>query len=289
MPFQRLFRVCGSAFCSCVLAALMAFQPFTANAQIAPPGAAATTGVRTDPAGTPFIDYFLPTPIVGSLTKEAWGAPNVLPRDPQNGLEDQSIKRWCYWDGQIIKGPDGKYHMFASRWDQAKGHNGWSSSVAIHAVSDNVIGPYADKGLCWPDDMAGKGHNVTALVMPDGTYVIIVSETRPATVFTLRSHSMARGQKLGEIKVDQAKWRASNYSVMVRPDGDFEIVPRSGQILLSRDGDSGTLQSHGTIGLPEGYPQPRRPGRVLFRWPLSHRRKFVEHAAALPPYVHRWS
>src|SRR3982750_3943619 len=69
------------------------------------------------------IDYFLPTPVQGKLTKAAWGADNVLPRDPDNGLEDTTMKQWCYWDGQIIKGPDGKFHMFASRWDQAKGHN----------------------------------------------------------------------------------------------------------------------------------------------------------------------
>ena len=68
------------------------------------------------------IDYFQPMPIRGELSKEAWGAPGVLPRDQKNGLEDPTIKKWCYWDGQIIKGPDGKYHMFASRWDQAKGH-----------------------------------------------------------------------------------------------------------------------------------------------------------------------
>src|SRR5690349_17184164 len=69
------------------------------------------------PAGKTLIDYFQPIPIVGALTKDAWGADNVLPRDPKNGLEDPTIKKWCYWDGQIIKGPDGKYHMFASRWD----------------------------------------------------------------------------------------------------------------------------------------------------------------------------
>jgi hypothetical protein len=56
------------------------------------------------------------------------------------------MKQWCYWDGQIIKGPDGKYHMFASRWDQARGHNGWGSSLAVHAVADNPVGPYTDQG-----------------------------------------------------------------------------------------------------------------------------------------------
>lgn len=183
-------------------------------------------------------------PVVGSLTRDAWGAAGVLPRDPQNGLEDPTVKKWYYWDGKIIKGPDGKYHMFASRWDQAKGHNGWSGSSAVHAVSDKVDGPYIDKGLCWPDNENGKGHNVTALMLSDGTYAIVVSETRPGDVFTSKSLDGPWTQ-LGSIKVDQDRWRASNYSIMIRPDGDFEIVPRSGQILISKDGILGPYKVMG--------------------------------------------
>jgi Alpha galactosidase C-terminal beta sandwich domain len=119
---------------------------------------------RVTPAGgKALIDYFLPMPVQGHLLKDAWGAENVLPRDPENGLEDPTIKQWYYWDGQIVKGPDDKFHMFASRWDQSRGHGGWGRSQAVHAVSDHAMGPYKDLGLTWPDNQAGKGHNVTAL------------------------------------------------------------------------------------------------------------------------------
>ena len=129
-----------------------------------------------------FISYFLPTPPRGELVRETWGATNVLPRDTQNGLEDTSMKKYCYWDGQIIKAPDGKYHMFASRWDESRGHSGWFGSVAVQAVSDFLTGPYVDQGPCWPNDRGGKGHNVTALTLPDGRYAIVISETRPCEV-----------------------------------------------------------------------------------------------------------
>ena len=179
-----------------------------------------------------FIDYFLPMPIRGTLSNEAWGAPNVLPRDPKNGLEDADNK-YCYWDGQIIKAPDGKFHLFASRWDESKGHNGWFSSLAVHAVSDHLIGPYVDRGLLWPGDEGGKGHNVTALTLPDGRYAVVISETRPGTVYVSKSLD-GPWEKLGTIVTEgETRQRASNYSVMVRPDGDFMIVPRAGQILLS--------------------------------------------------------
>jgi hypothetical protein len=210
-----------------------------------------------------FIDYFLPTPIVGSLVSNVWGAPGVFPRDPKNGLEDSTMKLWNYWDGQIIKGKFGKYHMFASRWDQSKGHGGWSDSKAVHAVSDNLIGPYIDKGLCWPDSEGGKGHNVTALVLPDGRYAVVVSETRPGDVF-VSDDLDGPWTYLGRIQVAQNAFssggRMSNVSIMVRPDGGFEIVPRSGAILISRTGILGPYTVQGPSVYPgvAGLPQHDR-------------------------------
>ena len=147
----------------CSFAALAAVVcSATACRSAATPGAASAPPA---PARERFIDYFLPTN-AGELTAATWGAPGIFPRDIRNGLDDATMKQWCYRDGQIIKGPDGKFHMFASRWDQARGHNSWFGSVAVHAVADRVTGPYVDKGLLWPDNQGGKGHNVTALVLP---------------------------------------------------------------------------------------------------------------------------
>jgi len=52
------------------------------------------------------------------------------------------------------------------------------------------LGPYIDKGLVWPDvikGVAGRGHNVTALVMPDGRYAVFISETRPGSIYISKS------------------------------------------------------------------------------------------------------
>ena len=50
--------------------------------------------------------------------------------------------------------------------------------------------------------------------------------------------------------------RMSNVSIMVRPDGDFEIVPRSGAILISKDGILGpyTVQGPSVYPKVEGLP-----------------------------------
>ena len=39
---------------------------------------------KPSPSRKSFIDYFLPIPIQGSLSKEAWGAAEVRPRDQKN-------------------------------------------------------------------------------------------------------------------------------------------------------------------------------------------------------------
>lgn len=222
----------------------------------------------------PFIAYFAPIPSRANPSTTVWGAAEVGPRDPENGLEDSRLARWNYWDGAILKGSDGRYRMFASRWDQTLGHKAWSGSKAVIAVSASRYGPYRDKGLLWPDDQAGLGHNVTALRLPDGRYAVVISETREGTVFV--SHSIdGPFRKLGTIAIDQSRYpllktpgdriddqgtpspRLSNASVMLRHDGGFEIVPRSGQVLISRTSILGpyTVMGDSVYAGLKGIPQ----------------------------------
>lgn len=257
--FQLPRSFFAAGFAAIALAASTTAQetakPPAPAAPVVPP---AVTSERT------FIDYFLPTPIIGKLTADIWGAPGVFPRDPKNGLEDPTMKQFCYWDGQIIKGPDGKYHMFSSRWDQAMGHNGWRNSLAVHTVADNVYGPYEDKGLLWPNDMGGKGHNVTALVLPDGAgYAVIVSETRPAPVAYVSKSLDGPWELKGTLQGVQN----SNISIMVRPDGDFQIVPRNGNVYIAKkaDGILGPYKNmtNATV-FPRGPQYPNMEDPCLF-------------------------
>lgn len=204
------------------------------------------------------IDYFLPTPIYDRLetmqgNKPLWGASNVIPREMHNGLEDTTNK-FCYWDGKILKSKDGKYHMFASRWSESQGHNGWFGSIAIHAVSDKPTGPYVDKGPIWPNNQGGKGHNVTADILPDGTWVVLVSETRPGDIFTSNSPDGPWTYK-GQVTIDangynDDMWR-SNMSMCVRTDGSILMIARRGQLMLSTNGIMGPYKVLG----PSIYPQ----------------------------------
>ncbi|HHC7201704.1 TPA: glycoside hydrolase family protein [Vibrio parahaemolyticus] len=55
-----------------------------------------------------------------------------------------SMDGYWVWGSSVVKGDDGKYHMFVSRWRQELlFHPGWMvESEIVHAVSDTPEGPY---------------------------------------------------------------------------------------------------------------------------------------------------
>jgi len=61
------------------------------------------------------------------------------------------------WGGSIIKGEDGKYHLFYSRWKREYTFAGWLTfSEIAHAVSNNPSGPWTYKKTALKG--RGKGH-----------------------------------------------------------------------------------------------------------------------------------
>ncbi len=67
---------------------------------------------------------------------------------PKHVFEMEGYDIWC---NQVIKGDDGKYHMFFSRWPHSRGHFAWvSHSEIAHAVSDNLLGPYQFSDVSLP-------------------------------------------------------------------------------------------------------------------------------------------
>jgi len=61
---------------------------------------------------------------------------------------DTNYNLWC---GSAVKGDDGKYHLFYSRWSRALGHKAWvTHSEVAHAVSDSPFGPWTHRDLALP-------------------------------------------------------------------------------------------------------------------------------------------
>jgi hypothetical protein len=215
--------------------------------------------LAASPAGAaskPLINYFKPMPIVGKLSTTVWGASAVGPRDPANGLEDNGASGGVgpqqqtnfYWDGKILKGEDGKYHMYASHWDHSigfgppsGGSTGWGTSIPMQAISDNVMGPYVSQGNCYTKNQSGNnmGHNVTALVTPTGTnpYTLSVGEIVPGQMFNASS---ANGPwtLMGLLQTNTnghsgCGTLSSNFTFTVGPGNRFWATSRSGCIMDS--------------------------------------------------------
>jgi MYXO-CTERM domain-containing protein len=180
------------------------------------------------------MDYLKPTPIVAPLSSATWGEPGVVPRDLSNGIESAKgagvHPDYYYWDGQIIKAKDGKYHLFLSTFSgNTNFGTSWFNSDAYHAVSEsNVLGPYVRKDYIYDNNGSHKGHNVTALELPDGDYAVVVSETVP---FTIYKSSSLDGPWTSCQPTSQVG--ASNVSLIPRHDGKFQIVERNGTIAIS--------------------------------------------------------
>ncbi len=55
------------------------------------------------------------------------------------------LEGYYVWGCSPIIDTDGRYHVFFSRWDAAKGMGGWlRGSEIAHAVADSAAGPYRD-------------------------------------------------------------------------------------------------------------------------------------------------
>ncbi len=197
-----------------------------------------------------FMDCFETTPLVGKLSNECWGVATVGTRDQDNGLEDKLIgtdaegMRYCYWDGAILKDDEsGKYYMFASRWDQNLGHRGWGRSKAIYSVSDNLYGPYEDKGLVYPNICEGAGHNVCPFRLHEGEtyngkpmkYGMVLSDTARSMRGAILVTDKLGGEWnfTGIMSVEQDRFALSNIGIIPTPDGKYLAYDRYGNIAVA--------------------------------------------------------
>jgi hypothetical protein len=199
-------------------------------------------------APQPLISYFLPMPVpTGGLSKTVWGATAVGPRDPANGIEDNGDKGGVaagaetnfYWDGKILKGSDGKYHLYAVHWKHSigfgppsGGSTGWQVSTPMQAISDNLLGPYI-----YQSDITPKGHNVTALVESDGTYAVIMGEIVPGQVWTASTPN-GPWTSLGNYSTDTNGHNgcgdlSSNATFTIGPDKKYWGTSRAGCVMSS--------------------------------------------------------
>jgi hypothetical protein len=127
-----------------------------------------------------------------------------------------------------------------------------------------------DKGICYPDNQGGKGHNVTAIAMSDGRYAILVSDTRPGDLFistSLDGPWVYQGRVQIDTNGHTTTRLTDNMSIMQRPDGRYMIVPLGGFVMISDSGIIGPYKVVTDNIFPQnvtGYPSATREDPVVW-------------------------
>jgi len=79
-----------------------------------------------------------------------WKKPdNLFFKDRLQSVSEKNVLKtegYYNWGSSIIKGDDGKYHLFYSRWKKEYKFTGWlTHSEIAHAISDKPAGPWEFK------------------------------------------------------------------------------------------------------------------------------------------------
>jgi len=210
------------------------------------------------------------------------------------------------WCGSMVKGDDGQYHLFYSRWPRKLGHAAWvTHSEVAHAVAASPFGPYQHADVTLPP--RGKEfwdglctHNPTVIRANGKYYLYYMGNTGDGVAMKTLNWTHRNNQRIGVAVADKPEgpWQrfdqpvidassdtnapdalmVANPSVCQRPDGGFLMVykgvakqgkaPFGGPVVhLVATADAAT-------GPFKKFPQPifTRPG---------------EHFAAEDPFIWR--
>ncbi len=171
----------------------------------------------------------------------------IRPVPPTATFTDPGYIVWC---GSMIKGDDGKYHLFYSRWPENLGHYAWvTSSEVAHAVSDSPFGPFKFADVTLPARGAGFWdglctHNPTIQRFGGKYYLYYMGNTGDGKQVKGLNWSHRNNQRIGVAVSDSpgGPWTRmdepligptegfpdalcmANPSVTQRPDGGYLMV-----------------------------------------------------------------
>ncbi|MCM4156964.1 glycosyl hydrolase family 43 [Gramella sp. AN32] len=180
---------------------------------------------------------------------------NNLQEAPVNGgfeMEDYWV-----WGSAVIKGEDGKYHMYASRWPKyLPFHPGWMiASEIVHAVSNRPEGPYkyvdVALGARGTQFWDGRSSHNPKIVKYKDTYILYyMGSTHPfeevttenVDEFTLASKWCIAGRWRKRIGVATSKtpygpWKRLDEPILdVAPNTFYSFLTSNPSPLIKEDG-----------------------------------------------------
>ena len=164
---------------------------------------------------------------------------------------------WTHWGGSLVKGADGLYHMFYSRWETNLGWAWVTDSEIAHAVSTSPFGPFEFRDVALPPRGAEFWdglctHNPTVRKYGEKYYLYYMGNTGDGKVVGVPGQqdlnwTHRNNQRIGVAVADtpNGPWQrfdqpliditpndddamdalmTSNPSITQRPDGGFLMV-----------------------------------------------------------------
>jgi hypothetical protein len=103
----------------------------------------------------------------------------LLPTNKEYGFY---MEDYWVWGSSVIKGEDGKYHMFTSRWPKKINFNHWlTNSEIVHCISEKPEGPYIFSDVALPprgeEYWDGKMTHNPAIRKHGDTYLLFYTGT----------------------------------------------------------------------------------------------------------------
>jgi hypothetical protein len=226
-----------------------------------------TTPVRgQDADGAPALPddlqlEVLPLPEAAREALEARGTAKHVLSDPE----------WHTWGASVVRGEDGRWHLFHSRWPRATAFTGWLPlSQIAHAVADDPAGPYEHLGVA----LAGRGpghwdavsaHNPVIARFDGHCYLYYIS-TRIADEGADLAAIASTGYAHGSWK-ELREAQRTGVAVADSPDGpwrrlDAPILEPSGPIETLTVNPAVARAPDGTVLLIVKGDRPGTPGFV---------------------------
>jgi beta-glucanase (GH16 family)/predicted GH43/DUF377 family glycosyl hydrolase len=206
------------------------------------------------------------------------------------------------WCGSPIKGDDGKYHLFYSRWLKKYGFNAWvTHSEIARAVSDSPLGPYKHANVVLPPRAAAFWdglctHNPTVQKFGDKYYLYYMGNTGDGKNLPTLNWTHRNNQRVGVAVADKpdGPWTRfdkplieptpnfydalclANPSVVERPGGGYLMVYKAVADKKPLPFGGPVLHCVATADSPVG-PFKKEPNPVFVKEGV--------HFAAEDPYV----
>ncbi len=216
-------------------------------------------------------------------------------------FEDPGFIVWC---GTMVKGKDGKHHLFYSRWPRSLGHYAWvTHSEVAHAVAESPSGPFRFVDVALPARGAEHWdglctHNPTVLEFDGRYYLYYMGNTGDGKASKDLNWTHRNNQRIGVAVSDtpNGPWKRMDQP-LISPTPGFHDALCLANPSVTRRPEGGYLMVYKAVGdkkkKPFGGPvvhvvaTSESPAGPFVKHPNPVFTKPGEHFAAEDPFIWR--